>query len=229
MIRICPRSPSSRPPSRRRRPRRSSSSAIPRPCRRSISPTSSCRRAIAIARSPDARRFVVGAAAALALAATHLGSCAARFGHTQAVTPAVSPAQLAAPTGPAIAPALPSATPGNVQIAAAPPLGAPPPSSELVPAGEESSEAILRVQVEGPATYVVDGRSTHAGSDGALRLSPATTASSSRRRSTPIRARSRSTYGRANRRPAPSRADAARFASRSRRGPKSPSMAASSV
>ncbi|HEX9103486.1 MAG TPA: hypothetical protein VF997_14840, partial [Polyangia bacterium] len=59
---------------------------------------------------------------------------------------------------------------------AAPPLGAPlaapPPTTELVPAGAASAEAILRVQVEGPATYVVDGRTEHAASDGALHLPP---------------------------------------------------------
>ena len=60
---------------------------------------------------------------------------------------------------------------------AAPPLGtpsfvAPPPSTELVPPGALSNEALLRVQVEGPATFVVDGRTARAGSDGAVRLSP---------------------------------------------------------
>ncbi len=121
--------------------------------------------------------LVVGAAAALALAATHAGSCVARFGHTQALPAATIPAQLAAPTGPAVPPILPAAIPAPAAATAAkgelpPPLGAPPPTSALVPAGEVSTEALLRVQVEGPATYVVDGRSVHAGSDGAVRLAP---------------------------------------------------------
>jgi serine/threonine-protein kinase len=114
--------------------------------------------------------LVVGAAAALALAATHAGSCAARFARSQALTPAAIPASVVAPTAAPIPPTLPATAAPKGGLP--PPLGAPPPSTELVPAGEESTEAFLRVQVEGPATYVVDGRSMHAGADGAVRLSP---------------------------------------------------------
>ncbi|HXU74407.1 MAG TPA: protein kinase, partial [Polyangia bacterium] len=121
--------------------------------------------------------LVVGAAAALALAATHAGSCAARFGHTQALTPASSPGELTAPRGPSVPPMLPASIPSpeppaTVKGEASPPLGAPPPQTALVPAGEESQEAILRVQVEGQATFVVDGRSERSGPDGAVHLSP---------------------------------------------------------
>jgi serine/threonine-protein kinase len=47
----------------------------------------------------------------------------------------------------------------------------PPPATELVPAGESAGEAMLRVQVEGQPTFVVDGRSQRVGSDGELHLS----------------------------------------------------------
>jgi serine/threonine-protein kinase len=110
--------------------------------------------------------LVVSAAATLALLATQIGSCAARLGHAQAVTPASRPAEVTAPAPAPVKPMLPVPAP------AAPPLGVP--ATELVPApsGEGSAEAFLRVQAEGAATYVVDGRTQHAGGDGALRLSP---------------------------------------------------------
>ena len=49
-------------------------------------------RPIVIARSPARAALVVIAAAALAMVATHIGSCAARVGHAQAVAPASRPA-----------------------------------------------------------------------------------------------------------------------------------------
>lgn len=123
-----------------------------------VEPTNERQRALA-ARTA----LVVVAAAALAMLATHVGSCAARLGHARsAATSAPRPLPAAIPTPPA--------------QKAAPPLGAPiaapAPSLELVPPGEPSAEAILRVQVEGSATYVVDGRSERAASDGALHLPP---------------------------------------------------------
>jgi serine/threonine protein kinase len=124
--------------------------------------------------------LVVGAAAALALLATQVGSCVARLGHSQAVTPASRPGELTAPGGPAVQPMLPIAPPEKPQLAkrepnalaeGAPAFVAAPPPVELVPAGVVgSAEAILRVQVEGSATYVVDGRTERAGADGALHL-----------------------------------------------------------
>jgi hypothetical protein len=46
------------------------------------------------------------------------------------------------------------------------------PDSDLVPAGASSNEALLRVQLDGPATFVVDGRTEHVGTDGLLHLTP---------------------------------------------------------
>ena len=55
--------------------------------------------------------LVVGAAAALALFATHIGSCATKLAHSQAVTPASRPAELTAPASPASKPLLPASIP----------------------------------------------------------------------------------------------------------------------
>jgi len=105
--------------------------------------------------------LVVVAAAALAMVATHVGSCAARIGHASQASERPIPVAIAAPPLKQARPPL-----GTPAIAAAPP------TMELVPAGEASVEAILRVQVDGPATYVVDGRTERAASDGALHLMP---------------------------------------------------------
>jgi serine/threonine-protein kinase len=129
-----------------------------------------------VALDPDRHRtvaaraaLVVIAAAALAMVATHIGSCAARVGHAQAVTPASRPAELTAPAVSAVKPMLPLAVPAPTR-----PQGEliSPPVTELVPAGESAGEAMLRVQVEGQANFVVDGRSQRVGSDGELHLSP---------------------------------------------------------
>jgi serine/threonine-protein kinase len=112
--------------------------------------------------------LVVIAAAALAMVATHVGSCAAQLGHAQAVTPASRPAELRAPASPVVKPMLPLALPAP----SATPALVPEPTTQLVPAGEGAAEATLRVQVEGQATFVVDGRTTRAGSDGTLHLVP---------------------------------------------------------
>jgi eukaryotic-like serine/threonine-protein kinase len=127
--------------------------------------------------------LVVGTAAALALLATQVGSCLARLGHSQAVTPASRPAELNAPASPPVQAMLPVGPPTPLNNAPAPPpLGAPAlvvaqpaPSAvktELVPAVDTLGEAILRVQVEGTATYVVDGRTQRADGDGTIHLSP---------------------------------------------------------
>ncbi len=130
--------------------------------------------------------IVVGAAAVLALLATHVGSCAARLGRSSATaTPrSAQPPAPVKPVGPANAP---SATPNGTgtrapEELAPPPLGAPAtpralavatsPTTELVPAGAASTEALLKVQVDGLATYVVDGRTQRVANDGALHLSP---------------------------------------------------------
>jgi serine/threonine-protein kinase len=121
--------------------------------------------------------LVVCGAATLALVATHIGSCAARMGHAQHVTPASRPSEVTAPASPVVKPMLPVPPPMAIvpkapsNELAVPPLGAPP-STELVPASEGSGEATLRVQAEGSATYVVDGRTQRAASDGTLRLAP---------------------------------------------------------
>src|SRR5439155_8820104 len=94
-----------------------------------------------------------------------------------ATAPAVRPAQETSQPPPTQAQPLQRAQPVR-PAPAAPPLGSPSPSPspsmepELVPAGTSVGEAILRVQVEGPATYVVDGRTEHASSDGTLHLPP---------------------------------------------------------
>jgi len=133
-----------------------------------------------VALDPDRHRtvaaraaLVVVAAAALAMVATHIGSCAARVGHAQALTPASRPAEVTAPASPAVKPMLPLAVPAPTPASPRPQgeLIAPP-STELVPAGESAGEAMLRVQVEGQANFVVDGRSQRVGSDGELHLSP---------------------------------------------------------
>ncbi len=116
--------------------------------------------------------LVVGAAAALALAATHIGSCAARLGQPRAVAPASHPSELAAPTAPPVKPMRPLSNGAQKTELAPPPLGVPGPAMELVPAGEASPEALLHVQIEGQPTYVVDGRTQRASSDGALHLTP---------------------------------------------------------
>jgi len=126
--------------------------------------------------------LIVCGAATLALLATHIGSCAARLGHAQQLTPASRPGEVTAPASPVVKPMLPVPPPPALVIApratppsneiAVPPLGGPPPVTELVPAGEGSSEALLRVQAEGQPTFVVDGRTQRAASDGTLRLSP---------------------------------------------------------
>jgi serine/threonine-protein kinase len=130
--------------------------------------------------------LLVGAVAVMAFAATHAGSCAARLGsraRAQALQP--RPSELAVPPAPAVkamspvvAPPAPLGTipsPGAGPAATtvtAPPLGMPAAPAGLVPAGATSSEALLRVQVEGPANYVVDGRTQHPAGDGALHLVP---------------------------------------------------------
>jgi serine/threonine-protein kinase len=120
--------------------------------------------------------LIVCGAATLALLATHIGSCAARLGHGQQLTPASRPGEVTAPASPAVKPMLPVPPPMAIvpksNELTVPPLGAPPPSTELVPAAAGSAEALLRVQAEGQATFVVDGRTQHAASDGTLRLAP---------------------------------------------------------
>jgi hypothetical protein len=113
----------------------------------------------------------VVAAAALALAATHVGSCAARMGHAQAVTPATRPTEIVAPASPAVKPMLPLAVPAP-SPSTSPSPSLPAPATELVPAGALPAEAMLRVQVEGQATFVVDGRTQRAFADGELHLAP---------------------------------------------------------
>jgi serine/threonine protein kinase len=114
--------------------------------------------------------LVVVGVAALALGASHLGSCAARLaGHAQAVRP---PSRSSERVAPATKPPSGPPTPISNEAAPSPPLGSAAPADELVPAGAASSEAMLRVQVEGLANFVVDGRTQHAGADGALHLLP---------------------------------------------------------
>ena len=119
--------------------------------------------------------LVLVAVAAMALAATHVGSWAARLIHPPAPpAPARATGQAAPAT--AVEPMVPVAEPART---VAPPPPAPPLGTsagavepELVPAGAPSSQAILRVQVEGPATFVVDGRTERAAVDGTLHLQP---------------------------------------------------------
>jgi len=115
--------------------------------------------------------LAVGGAAVLALAAAQLGGRS-----KSTVSAAVAARPQAEPS--------PARTFGTGGTRAAPPEGEPraaAPQGEpartsanpaFVPAGTSSSEALLRVQVEGPATYVVDGRTNNAGPDGALHLTP---------------------------------------------------------
>ena len=121
--------------------------------------------------------MVVGAVAAMMLAATQLRTCMARLVEGQPMTtasrpaePNATPASAREPMPPTLAPS-PLGVPGlSVGVAPEPPM--PKPMPELLPAGEAATEASLRVVVEGSATYVVDGRTERAGSDGNIHLSP---------------------------------------------------------
>jgi eukaryotic-like serine/threonine-protein kinase len=153
-----------------------------------------------VASAPERNRALAGkaalvvvAAVVLALIATHVGSCAARLGHARTqplqrtaapATPKVEPAPVAAPQPePVAAPKAESPTPAPTLTLTPTPAPTPPPAAkavelaappvtELVPAGSASTEAVLRVQVDGLATYVVDGRTQHVANDGALHLPP---------------------------------------------------------
>ncbi|MDB4965287.1 MAG: serine/threonine protein kinase [Myxococcales bacterium] len=120
--------------------------------------------------------LLVGGVAIMALLANQIGSCVARLGHPRAATAPSPRSELAAPVAPPVKAMTPLPTPQAppvTRLPVAPPLGLPSPTdTELVPAGVSPGEALLRVQVEGPATYVIDGRTERAGADGALHLSP---------------------------------------------------------
>jgi serine/threonine-protein kinase len=125
--------------------------------------------------------MLVAGLAVLAFGATHMGSCAGRVAGPQKMHASPRPTELTAPQAPAVQPLLPSqqrSPSPSPSRPSAPPLGEPSTTTSvsatpgLVPAGELSNEALLRVQVEGPATYVVDGRTERAGADGALHLLP---------------------------------------------------------
>jgi serine/threonine-protein kinase len=131
--------------------------------------------------------IVVVTAAVVAFLVFHMQSCAARLGRPAAPPPEKArPTELALPSPPAVQPAsgVAERAPVLEKSVAAPSVddGRPRPgdvpaleAEALVPAAPAQvalDDAILRVQVDGPATFTVDGRSQRLAIDGVLHLPP---------------------------------------------------------
>ncbi len=117
----------------------------------------------------------------LLLTATQLGTCVGRATHGRTTAHSPTPVEQTAPPptastrGAAPSAGQPAPRPQGQAVARPSPSSSPSMEPSLVPAAvtmSAANDAILRVQVDGQPTFVVDGRTERAGIDGALHLSP---------------------------------------------------------